>query len=236
MGRPWYATPDWNEDVGEAFEARLRRARPYNRPQYLRIKAVNLLDAPNAENEAVARELLSRILDEYPESFDVHLAHEILGELFAKAGDLSQAESHFRACLDVESGTSGVVDLKLAEALFELGSDERLDEVAELLAGVGQRIERGRVLWPSQIFRAVLLSARLAARRGESEIAASEAASALRIADMANERPVLPRHPDLGKVVIDADLRRELNALSQGKVPSAKQRAGRRWFRRGGSA
>jgi hypothetical protein len=54
MGRPWYATPDWNDDVAEAFEARLRRARAYNRPQYLRTKAVNLLDAPDAEKEAIA--------------------------------------------------------------------------------------------------------------------------------------------------------------------------------------
>jgi hypothetical protein len=156
-----------------------------------------------------------------------------LGELFARAGDLAQAEHHYRACLDVESGTSGAVDLKLAEALFELGGDERLAEVDELLTRAGQRIENGREIWPTHIFRTVVLSARLAARRGDLQLAASEAASALRIAEMANQGSVFKKHPGLGKVHVDADLRRELDALVGGRLPSPKQRVGRRWFGRG---
>lgn len=236
MERDWYRTPDWNDEVAEAFEARLRRARPHNRPQYLRIKALSLLDVPDAQRQAAARGLLVRILDEYPESLDASFAHEKLGELDADTGDLAQAEYHFRACLDVESGTSGAVALKLAEALFELGEEDRLDEVASLLARAGGRMESHREIWPPHIFRTVVLSARLAARRENLQLAAAEAASALRIADMTSQGSAFfkKHHPGLGKVHMETDLRQELDALAQGRVPSGRQRADRRWSRRRG--
>lgn len=233
MGRDWYATPDWGDEVARAFEERLKRARPYNRSQYLKIKALNLLDVPDATHQAAARRLLHRVLNEYPDSLDAPYAHEKLGELYASAGDLAKAEHHLRACLDVESGTSGAVDLKLAEALFDLGGDGRFDEVVSLLERAGQRIESGREIWPIHIFRSVVLSARLAARTGLLQRAQEEAESALRIADMANQGNVFPRHPDLGKVQVDPDVRRELEALAQSHAASKRQRTRRGWFRRG---
>ena len=42
MGVDWFRSPDWDEPARTAFEARLARARPRNRQQYLRIKGLAL--------------------------------------------------------------------------------------------------------------------------------------------------------------------------------------------------
>jgi hypothetical protein len=63
----WFRTGRWNDEERAAFEARLARARSYNRPQYLKIKAAALREAGMP---AVAVELLNRVLDHYSDALD----------------------------------------------------------------------------------------------------------------------------------------------------------------------
>ena len=56
----WFRSPDWSSEAQQDFEQRLRRARAYNRPQFLRIKGLALADAGEAEG---ARELWLRVLE-----------------------------------------------------------------------------------------------------------------------------------------------------------------------------
>jgi hypothetical protein len=53
----WFRSPAWDDAARAAFEARLARARPGNRQQYLRIKGVSLRAAGELDG---ARELLER--------------------------------------------------------------------------------------------------------------------------------------------------------------------------------
>jgi hypothetical protein len=43
----WFRSPVWDGQIEAAFEQRLRRARPYHQPQYLRIQATHLLSSPD---------------------------------------------------------------------------------------------------------------------------------------------------------------------------------------------
>ena len=46
-----------------------------------------------------ARELLVRLIETFPGSGDIVIAHEHLGELDAREGHRSAAEAHFRAAM-----------------------------------------------------------------------------------------------------------------------------------------
>jgi hypothetical protein len=45
MAEDWFRTPGWDDGAREDFERRLARARPHNRPQYLKIRALALREA-----------------------------------------------------------------------------------------------------------------------------------------------------------------------------------------------
>ena len=76
MADDWFRSAGWNARAQEEFEQRLRRARPFNRSQYLRIKALALMAHGGKAEGCGARELLVRLIDSYPESGDVVMAHE----------------------------------------------------------------------------------------------------------------------------------------------------------------
>lgn len=57
----WFRSPDWDAAAQADFEARLRRARAWGRPQYLRIKGLSL---ERAGETAGARALWERVLEE----------------------------------------------------------------------------------------------------------------------------------------------------------------------------
>ena len=56
------------------FEQRLARSRAYNRPRYLRIKAIALTEVANLD---AAEALLRRVVDDYPDALDVAFALEL---------------------------------------------------------------------------------------------------------------------------------------------------------------
>lgn len=61
MPTDWFRTPDWDAVARDDFERRLARARPYNRPQYLKIKAIALRE--DGQTDA-SRAMLHRALDD----------------------------------------------------------------------------------------------------------------------------------------------------------------------------
>ena len=75
----WYRSPDWDASEQARFATKLARARPHNRPQYLRIKALALLDTGAAVSEKAGVQLLHQVL-ETGDSFEAAAAHERLGE------------------------------------------------------------------------------------------------------------------------------------------------------------
>ena len=55
-----FRSPDWREEARGDFEQRLRRARPYNRAQYLRINGLALSEVGEVQG---ARQLWLRVLE-----------------------------------------------------------------------------------------------------------------------------------------------------------------------------
>lgn len=208
----WFRDPTWGRRVAEEFERTLARAHADSRPQYLRIKALALLDSGGVREREVARGLLERLLREYPESLDAVLAREALGEICFSDGKLEEAEKHYRAALasSLEEYVSGDAQLRLPEILIEIGTPEKLADAEALLALVN--VERD-LTFKSQRFRYAVACARLAARRDDAVEAAEYASAALR--EAFEERPDFSRHPDVGHVTADEALVQELEWLAQ---------------------
>ena len=212
--RDWFRAPTWTTEDRDTFEQRLRRARESNRPQYLRVQAVTLLDSESADarDRQAAITLLHRLLDQYPDNWQVPVAHELLGKAYWADRDLDRAEQHLRRCLVTSppdrSGTTGVPDLTLAELLVERGTRADLVEAAALL-DAADLIKR--LAFHSRVFRFYLVRARLAARIGDDR-QGDYAEHALRVA-MITE-PQLPRHPDVGLVRADPAVLAELQRMA----------------------
>jgi hypothetical protein len=134
MDDDWFRSPDWSADAREDFEQRLRRARIYNRAQYLRIKGLALADAGEV---AAARELWLRVVEDTDELAGGHKAGalEHLADSYS-AEDSPIAETYYRRLLTEHpslNGTTATQHIKLAELLLNRGSPRDLNEAAELL-------------------------------------------------------------------------------------------------------
>ena len=170
----WYRTAGWSPDDRAEFERRLARARANNRPQYLRIKAVHLEQVGRSDDAAV---LYERVLRDYPASNDARFALERLGRIDAENGRLDEAEARFRQVLALPSvsGTSGLVDVWLAEVLTTRGA---FGEAAELLAASWER-----AMLAVHAFVVAAAWARLAAAIGDDELRVTWARRALALVD-----------------------------------------------------
>ena len=92
----WFRSPVWDEQIEAAFERRLRRARPHNRAQYLRIQATHLLSSPDPPVREAGRGLLWRVITEFPDDTEAKTAMEQLGGSLADEGRLGEAEHALR--------------------------------------------------------------------------------------------------------------------------------------------
>jgi tetratricopeptide (TPR) repeat protein len=200
----WFRSPDWSPAAREGFERRLARAREHNRPQYLRIKALALLDSPVPDIRAAGRGLLDRLITECAGTspLEACFAHELLGDAYRREGKLDEAESHYRACMHLarpdRSGTSHLYDLSLAEVLLA-APESRTAEAGDLLEQVRTFMQSRPGGWfHSELFRYEVAVARLAAKTGDRQRAAASARKALELA--AIDQPQLSRHPDVGVV------------------------------------
>ena len=199
MADDWFRSSDWSPEAQEDFERRLARARPFNRSQYLRMKALALMDRGGKTEARAARELLVRVIEKYPESLDVVMAHEHLGELDAREGDRRGAETHYREALRLapERNVYGDAALRLPELLIEDGSEEKREQATELLDAVGE----SDLAFASQRFRYAVARARIARDSADEAEARRYAEQALR--EAARDTPDFRRHPTVG--VVDAD-------------------------------
>lgn len=218
-GNDWSRNSDWDERARTDFEARLARARSHNRPQYLRIKALALREAGDAD---AASDLLSRVLREYPNSLDAAFCAEMLGELALGATDHPQAEAHFREAMRLRpdlNATSGEVHIGLAEALIAQGryqeAVDALDYVPVSRLGLNQSICRWNVAL-----------ADAAQGLGEKQVAAEAAGRALALLDTPDQ---FARHPGVGRAVLTVQQVARLRSVASGDTSGKSQRG---WFQR----
>jgi hypothetical protein len=206
----WFRSPDWSPDAQADFEARLMRARPYNRAQYLRIKGLALAEAGWARE---ARRLWERVLESTDElaASQQASAMEHLGESYEQ-DDPAIAEDYFRRLL-VEyptlNGTSHTVEISLAELLIDRGGRASIEEALALLNSF---LERGTAQLPSVLFRWHLALIRIAQATGDEETLRRAARTAL---DLAGRAPVFARHQTVGVVHADTATVKRLRELAR---------------------
>jgi tetratricopeptide (TPR) repeat protein len=206
----WYRSADWDAVAQTEFEARLARARPHNRVQYRRIKALALLGSRDHRKEAAGYAMLAAIADDPDaENFEKVMALSTLGAYEQERGHLDAAERTLRRAVAAmtlnASGGDGLEQVRLAEVLLARGDAASIDEARDLLEAGSESIPP----FPEGRFRFCAAAARLALAVGERDEAARWASAALHEAGAANSG--LPRHPTVGLVRAD---RRTLNWLS----------------------
>jgi Flp pilus assembly protein TadD len=215
----WFRSRDWSSDAQQDFETRLGRAHAGNRAQYLRIKALALIDAGNLD---AATALLHRVVDDYDDDWiQVTASHEHLGDIYRSTDDLDGAESEYRQVLMLSpnlSGTTGEVHLKLGEVLLAAGTDD-FAEIDQLIAAA-----RPHAVFNTSAFRANVLDARVAAAVGDVERRRASAAAAL---SLVNSPSQFSRHPTVGLVDASPSLLAEVEAMADNSIAPT-----RRWFRR----
>ena len=78
----WYRRKTWTKIDEEEFFTKLGRARLFNRAQYLKIQAIELVFTKNKELLKVAETLLKKMLAEYPDdNFNKRDALNTLGDI-----------------------------------------------------------------------------------------------------------------------------------------------------------
>ena len=210
VAEEWFRSSEWDVRAQEGFEERLRRASSSYRPQYLRIKALALMDHGGDAEARGSRELLVRLTETYPGSGDVVMAHEHLGELDAREGHRSAAEDHFRAAMRLapERHTRGDAALRLPELLIEDDTDESRCEARQVL----DAIPPDSLVFAGQRFRFAVARARLAQAEGEDAEARRYAENALN--EAGRDAPDFPRHPTIGLVTADKTVIDQMQKLA----------------------
>jgi tetratricopeptide (TPR) repeat protein len=212
----WFRSVEWDVEARADFEARLARARPYNRPQYLKIKGLSLQESGR---DADAVELLWRVLEEYPDSLDASYCAERLGDHYLAVGDPVAAERHYRRSLELRpdmNATSGEVHIGLAEALI---AQDRYDEAVQALDYVpvsSFTMNHGVCRWNAALAEATL-------GVGEPQVAREAAGRALALLDAADQ---FTRHAGVGRAVLNDAQQKRLRAIASG---GAGRTAARRW-------
>jgi tetratricopeptide (TPR) repeat protein len=195
--------------VESDFFARLHRARPGNRAQYLRVQAVHLEEAGGADRLRAAMGLLDRLLREYPDSIEIAAAHWARGRCLEDVGDVNGAVAALRAALAAERARPNVrteAYLELGMLAVRHGRKDLHDEALAALAEFG-----GSELLPRQKYEAAAIRAIVLDARG---LRAEARMSALRALDASRARTSgLRHHLNLGlvsatKTPLYADLER----------------------------
>jgi len=219
----WFRTGRWDDEERAAFEARLARARSYNRPQYLTIKAAALREAGKP---AVAVELLHRVLDQYSDALDAPYSAELLGDIALEAGESASAEAHYRESLrssPAQNATSGEVHIGLAEALIAQGRFLEAVEALDSFSVHELTLNHGVCRWNMALAEA-------AQGLGDSNTSALAAERALALLVAPDQ---FGRHPGVGRAALNDRQITRMKMLASGEAPAAG-RSLRGWFRRRG--
>jgi len=194
MTTDWFRGSAWDPASREDFERRLARARPSNRSQYIRIKALALAAAGQPD---AARNLFERVIREHKDSLDCRASVEHLADLARGQGDDANAEAYRELLTSWPdlNATSGMAEVSLAELLLKRGNRDEAQEALRLLQSAMQR--RSALQLNANLFRWHLALIRAAEAIGDGATVKKAAGTALRLADRG---PQFPRHPDVGVV------------------------------------
>lgn len=196
------------------FEERLSRATARQRPQYLRIKATEILDqSDDPVAWDLAAHLFGRVIDDYPDALDVPMAHVGLARYHRRLSQWDEALRRYQLAIDLtspsRSGATGIEEVDMAEVLVGRNSPGDNTRALEMLASEHLQSQRH---FNSTLFRIAVCRARAQSRLGVDP--SSAAREALRLASITE--PQLSRHPTLGLADSDQQTLEELQGYASG--------------------
>lgn len=196
MATDWFRFETWTDDDAREFRARLARARPYNRAQYLRIQAYTLANAdPPLHRPAIA--LLDELLRDYPTPFEFSQTYVQMGQSLMALGDETGAiEAYERGIAALRSFPHRRTEAPILLALHiaEHGQSDRFEEARALL----DEFKEGTEFFPVSRFERHACRALIHAARGETNEAVFQARAAIAESDLCHSG--LSRHPTVGIV------------------------------------
>lgn len=195
MTKDWFRKSTWTKSDAADFDARLQRARPLGRAQYLRIQAFHLWETGGDAEIRAALGLVERLLRDYSNNIQVPLALHLQGQCLERLGDNRAALASYRRSVEEQRRMPSIKTdayLEFAWLVAREKSSNLYDEALRLLDEF-----RGLAAFPIQRFRLSAIQALIAAERGESS-AASYARAALAAAVETSSG--FRNHPRLGLV------------------------------------
>lgn len=99
----WYRKKTWAKEDEEHFFTKLARARKDGRAQYLKIQAIELLYTKDNKLLKIAKELLQKVLDDYPDdNLEKSSVYKTFGDIFLLEKNLEKAIEYYRKAIDFE--------------------------------------------------------------------------------------------------------------------------------------
>ncbi len=198
----WFRNTDWNQEIEDFFELKLKRARGGNsKAQYLRIQASHLLDT--SKHGQIGEKLLLRLFSDFPEeTFSVIFGHEQLGDYYFKTGKYNKAETEYKIVVDhyhskTRSGTTGLADIKLADLILTTEQKDKYNHAYKLITEGFTKSSGDLGMNDSRYFYALTRS-RLAWRLGFKTDSRDYAKLALDLSKITD--PQFRRHKTVGLV------------------------------------
>ena len=110
MAIDWYRRKSWSKIDEEEFFAKLSRARKDGRAQYLKIQAIELVYTKEPKFLKIAKELLNKVLSEYPEDkFNKPSVYHTLGDIFQLENNIEKALENYKNAVDFEKVYPNVI-------------------------------------------------------------------------------------------------------------------------------
>ncbi|HLL61278.1 MAG TPA: tetratricopeptide repeat protein [Candidatus Nitrosocosmicus sp.] len=211
----WFRSNKWDKKAQELFETKLKRSRgSFHKAQYLRIKALALLDTKDKTKQKAGQILLERLIKKYSTETDqVMLAYEELGQYYEQKKDLTKAEECYRKSVEVDTKRKSVYVTRsyffLARLLYELKEPHKIEEASELVEAIFSK-NRSFPFYDEN-FELAALMAKIAAEFGDIKVAVSMAKKALKFASF--EESQFSRHPEVGIVKSNSKVKKQLEEM-----------------------
>jgi len=213
MAIDWFRKRSWSEKDQSDFWQRLARAKTHNRAQYIFIQGYTLKET-GSQYWTSATSLFDHVIENYPDSINFVQALSAKADCLLSSGDIDGALQYYDRAVErmrimPNIQTWAWLDLTWVVATRRLS--HQYEKALDLLDEFG----RAQLLFPVVAFRIHGSRALIQSARGQSDLGAQAARSALSFAD--TDSSGLRYHPKIG--VVGAryeDIRAQLAAIAVG--------------------
>jgi tetratricopeptide (TPR) repeat protein len=137
MAGDWFRKTTWTEEDRLEYFQKLKRAREYNKPQYLRIQAYTLYCTNEKKLLIAALDLLKKYFEEYPEdNIEKSSSYQLMGNIYCKMKKYDLALEKYNHALDFEEKFPNVQTgayLDYSELIIQLNKVELFENVKNII-------------------------------------------------------------------------------------------------------